>query len=114
MNIDKSKLKEWSSPYRHWHYHPDHVISATPGIAGHEDVHMTDVPTVYQLPGDDTWYMSFIGFNGQGYQSFVAKSDDLVNWTDMQLAMGFGNEGSAGDSPCSLLCQADHILTKEQ
>lgn len=93
MSIDKAKLKEWSSPYRNWNYHPDHVISATPGIAGHEDVHMTDVPTVYQLPGDDAWYMSFIGFNGQGYQSFVAKSDDLVNWTDMQLAMGFGNKG---------------------
>lgn len=54
---------------------------------------MVDVPTVYQLPGDDTWYMSFIGFDGKGYQSFVAESEDLLHWGNMRLAMGYGPEG---------------------
>ena len=30
----------------------------------------------------------------------MARSDDLVNWTDMQLAMGFGNEGEFDHGGC--------------
>ncbi len=37
--------------------------------------------------------MSFIGFNGQGYNSFVVESTDLVHWSNARLAMGFGPEG---------------------
>ena len=92
--LDADLIKTWSVPYRGWHYHPDHVISAKPQIPGYEDVYMTDVPTVYQLPGQPNhWYMSFIGFNGEGYQSFVAESDDLIHWRNPRLAMGFGEEG---------------------
>jgi len=67
------------------------VIPAKPNIKGFENVHKTDVPTIFQLPGAKKWYMIFIGFDGMGYQSFVAESDDLLHWTNMQLAMGFGN-----------------------
>jgi len=70
------------------------VIPAKPAIKGFEAFGSTDVPTVYQLPGDKKWYMTFIAFNGKGYQSFVAESDDLVHWTNMRLAMGFGPEGA--------------------
>lgn len=55
---------------------------------------MTDVPTVYQLPGDDLFYMSFIGFDGIEYRSFVAESSDLLEWTHKKLAMQNGDEGS--------------------
>lgn len=98
--IDSKTLAAWSAPYRGWHYHSDHVIPAKPHINGFEDVHATDVPEVFQLPGDDTWYMSFVGFNGQGYQSFVAESDDLLRWTNMRLAMGFGRPGEFDHGGC--------------
>ena len=91
--IDHKTVKEWSKPYRNWHYHPDLVIQAKPDIKGFEDVKMTDVPTVLQLKENDKWYMTFIGFDGQGYQSFLAESDDLVHWGNMRLAMGYGPEG---------------------
>ena len=91
--IGAATVQQWSAQYRGWHYWPDHVIPAKPGIKAFEDVRMTDVPTVYQLPGDDKWYMTFIGFDGTGYQSFVAESDDLLNWGNIRLAMGFGPEG---------------------
>jgi len=26
LDIDEQTLKEWSEPYRGWHYHPEHVI----------------------------------------------------------------------------------------
>jgi len=92
--IDAATVKRWSAPYRGWHYYPDHVIPARPNIKGFEAVRMTDVPTVYQLPGRKRWFMTFIGFDGQGYQSFVAESADLIHWTCMRLAMGYGPKGS--------------------
>jgi predicted GH43/DUF377 family glycosyl hydrolase len=39
------------------------------------------------------WFMSFIAFNGKGYNSFVAESTNLVHWTNPRLAMGFGPAG---------------------
>ena len=76
--LDSATVETWSAPYRNWHYYPDHVIPAEPRIPGFEAFHNTDVPTVYQLPADDRWYMSFLGFDGRGYNSFVAESDDLI------------------------------------
>ena len=76
--MDTKTVRQWSVPYRGWRYYPDHVIPGKPNIKGYEAVQMTDVPTVFQLPGDKRWYMTFIGFDGKGYQSFVAQSADLV------------------------------------
>ncbi len=97
--IDRTTLDQWSGPYRGWFYQPDHVIPAEPKIPGHGEFHNTDVPCVYQLPDQpDKWFMSFIAFDGRGYNSFVAESTDLVHWTNLRLAMGFGptNEFDAG------------------
>jgi predicted GH43/DUF377 family glycosyl hydrolase len=93
QTIDAATIERWSQKFLGWHYWPDHVIPARPGIPGFPKVHMTDVPTVFQRPGDPKWWMSFIGFDGQGYQSFVAESDDLVHWKRPRLAMGYGPEG---------------------
>ena len=93
QKIDDKTLEEWSEPYRDWHYHPVHVIPPAPDIEGYEKVYMTDVPTVFQLKGDPIWYMTFIGYDGNGYQSFIAESEDLVHWDNKRLAMGYGPEG---------------------
>ncbi len=93
--IDAATLAKWSAPYQNWHYQPDHVISATPNIPGYESFTGTDVPNVYQLPGNtNKWYMSYIAFNGKGYNSFVSESTDLLHWSNAKLAMGFGQPGS--------------------
>ena len=92
--IDTATLTAWAAPYRGWVYYPEHVIAAAPGIPGFETVKATDCPTVFQRPDDAKWYMSFIGFNGEGYQSFVAESEDLVHWSKPRLALGFGPEGA--------------------
>lgn len=88
--IDPATLNLWAAPYRGWHYWPEHVIPARPVIGSITNLLGTDVPTVYQLPGSDKYFMSFIGFDGRGYQSFVAESDDLVHWANYRLAMGYG------------------------
>lgn len=64
--IDQGTLDKWSEGFRNWHYCPGHVIAANPGIEGFNEIQGTDCPTVYQVPGDDKWYMSFIGFDGRG------------------------------------------------
>ena len=100
-DIDRATLDEWSAPYRQWHYWPRHVIAAAPSIPGFETFKNTDVPCVYQLPGlPDKWFMSFIAFDGKGYNSFVAESTDLVTWTRPRLAMGFGPAGGFDAGGC--------------
>jgi hypothetical protein len=94
MTIDAERVKQWSAPYRNWHYYPEHVIPAKPNIQGFENVRSTDVPSVFQVRNGEKWRMTFIGFDGDGYQSFAAESDDLVNWSNLRLAMGYGPEGA--------------------
>ncbi len=100
--IDAATLDAWSAPYRNWYYYPDHVIPAEPKVPGHEQFASTDCPTVYQLPGEDAWRMSFIAFDGKGYNSFTAVSTDLVTWTDFRLAMGFGPPDTFDHGGCVL------------
>jgi predicted GH43/DUF377 family glycosyl hydrolase len=91
---DQETLDAWAAPYRGWHYYPDPIIPADPQIPGYESFQSIDCPCVYQIPGQpDVWYMSVIGFNGAGYNSFVYESTDLVHWENPRLAMGFGPEG---------------------
>ena len=69
--IDSESLRAWSAPFRRWHYWPYHVIPASPPIPGVTNLLGTDVPTIYQIPGDDKWYLSFVGFDGIGYQDLT-------------------------------------------
>ncbi|MCR4412008.1 MAG: hypothetical protein NUV77_06230, partial [Thermoguttaceae bacterium] len=99
--LDRATLDQWSAPYRGWHYWPDPIIPADPKIPGYEAFRNTDVPCVYQLPGQaERWFMSFIAFDGKGYNSFVAESRDLVRWTHPRLAMGFGPPGQFDFGGC--------------
>lgn len=91
--VDAATLAQWSAPFRHWYYWPTHVIPASPVIPGVTNIIGTDIPTVYQIPGDDKWHMSFVAFDGKGYQSYVAGSTDLVHWGNYRLAMGYGPAG---------------------
>ncbi len=89
-SIDSGTVSNWSAPFRNWHYWPDHVIPATPPLPGATNILGTDIPTVFQIPGDDKWYMSFVAFDGKGYQSYIAESTNLIDWGNYRLAMGYG------------------------
>jgi predicted GH43/DUF377 family glycosyl hydrolase len=99
--VDNETMKQWSAPYRNWTYYPDPIIPSDYKIPEAEDFHSYDVPCVYQTPDNpDVWYMSFIGFNSRGYNSFVVESDDLIHWKKPKLAMGFGKEGEFDHGGC--------------
>ncbi len=38
-----------------------------------------DSPTVFQVNGK--WYITYIAFDGNGYDTYIAESDDLLHWT---------------------------------
>lgn len=53
------------------------VLSAS-GEAGAYDSLTVDCPFVFSH--DDRFYMTFVAFDGKGYQTGLASSEDLVNW----------------------------------
>lgn len=88
--IDDKTLEQWAEPFRNWHYYPTFVIPPTPDDGlGFEKV---DCPLVFRH--NDEWRMLYTGFDGRGYQTAMARSDDLIHWKPMGLVMGFGEEGA--------------------
>ena len=48
------------------------------GIPGSFDERSVDCPFVFSANG--RFYMTYVGFDGTGYQTGLAQSDDLVRW----------------------------------
>lgn len=59
---------------------------------GEFDSHGVDCPFVFWH--EDRFWMTFVGFDGMGYQTGIAHSPDLVSWTKQGLLIGRGPEGS--------------------
>lgn len=66
-------------------------------IAPADNNHKIDCPTVFRENG--TWYMTYVcydgsnGTNGRGYETWLAKSDDLLHWETLGRILVFGKEG---------------------
>lgn len=46
-----------------------------------------DCPTIFKK--GKNWFMTYIIFDGRGYETWLAKSKDLLNWTNMGRIMSF-------------------------
>jgi selenocysteine lyase/cysteine desulfurase len=64
--------------------------------------HNSVLRPLYHLKHAGTIDVTYIPFDGKGYNTFVAKSDDLVHWKKMRLAMGFGPKGEFDNGGCVL------------
>lgn len=51
---------------------------------------MVDSPTIFRK--NDTWYMTYIVFDGKGYETWLAQSDNLLNWRTMGKIMSFSQD----------------------
>lgn len=87
MTIDK--IDAWSEPFRGWHYYHDFVLQPNPPD-GMGTVSI-DCPLVWRYKNE--WRMFYTSFNGQGYQTGLATSDDLIQWTPKEVIMSFGKPG---------------------
>lgn len=57
------------------------------------DSHGVDCP--FPFFHNDKYWMTYIGWDGTGYQTGLASSDDLLNWKKERLLLGRGPKGSA-------------------
>lgn len=48
---------------------------------------MVDSPTVFRKANQ--WFMTYIIFDGKGYETWLAKSDNLLQWTSLGKIMSF-------------------------
>ncbi|WP_207535196.1 glycosylase [Desertivirga arenae] len=48
-----------------------------------------DCPTVFRK--GSKWYLTYVIFNGRGYETWLAKSNNLLNWENLGKVMSFGD-----------------------
>jgi predicted GH43/DUF377 family glycosyl hydrolase len=55
-----------------------------------------DCPTVFRK--GKMWYMSYIVFNGKGYETWISKSKDLLNWKTLGRILSFSSDTTEWDA----------------
>ena len=60
------------------------------------DSQMVDCPTVFRQ--NNRWYMSYLVFDGRGYETWLAKSDDLLHWETMGRLLSFSSDTTIWDA----------------
>jgi hypothetical protein len=79
------------APYRTPYKYPDLILRAT-GTKGDFDEKSVDDPIVFCANG--RFHMLYIGFDGTGYQTGLAASDDLLHW-EREALVGPRDPGSS-------------------
>ncbi len=81
------------------------LLLAPTGRVGDFDSHAVDCPFVFPNPNADAgspFLMSYIGFDGSGYRTGLASSDDLVSWRREGMLMDRGAPGSVTEHNVAL------------
>lgn len=65
-------------------------------IAPEDNANKADCPTVFRKNGK--WFMSYIIFNGRGYETWLAESDDLLNWRTQGRILSFSSDSTDWDN----------------
>ncbi len=53
------------------------------------DSKQVDCPSVFRK--DNSWYMTYILYNGRGYETWLAKSKDLLHWNTLGRILSFSD-----------------------
>lgn len=83
-------VSDFLTPYKH----AQPVLTGS-GIAGAFDETAVDSPFVFKH--QDLYYMMYVGFDGTGYQTGLATSDNLLDWLPIGVILRRG-EGNGWDS----------------
>ena len=82
MNIDR-----YVSPFK---YGQPVIIGS--GKDGEFDSQAVDCPFVFRH--NNRFYMTYVGYDGVGYQTALAVSDNLINWEELGVILGKKNDDS--------------------
>lgn len=58
-------------------------------VVPENDSKKVDCPSVFRK--GDTWYMTYVVFDGRGYETWLAKSDDLLKWKTLGRTLSFSD-----------------------
>jgi predicted GH43/DUF377 family glycosyl hydrolase len=58
-------------------------------VAPTDEAKKIDCPSVFRK--GKNWYMTYILFDGRGYETWLAKSSDLLQWKTLGKILGFGD-----------------------
>ncbi len=56
-------------------------------VLPHNPSEMVDSPSIFRYK--KSWYMTYIVFDGKGYETWLAQSSDLLNWETLGRVMSF-------------------------
>jgi len=65
-------------------------------VVPENDSQKIDCPTVFRK--GDLWYMSYIAFNGRGYETWLAKSKDLLHWQTLGCLLSQSKDTTLWDA----------------
>jgi predicted GH43/DUF377 family glycosyl hydrolase len=65
-------------------------------VAPKNDSFKVDCPTVFRK--NKIWYMTYIQFNGRGYETWLAKSTDLLNWKTLGRILSLSDDTAHWDA----------------
>lgn len=71
-----------------------------------EDGDMVDSPSVFRH--GDRWYMVYIIFDGRGYETALAESDDLLHWTKRGKLLPFRDGAWDANQAAGYVALQDH------
>jgi len=80
----------------------DQLVVAPSYRMGEFDSHAVDCPFPFRHEG--RYWMTYVGWDGTGYRTGLARSDDLLHWTKEGLVLGRGPKGSVTEYNAALTC----------
>jgi hypothetical protein len=78
------------------------LLLAPTGSPGDFDSHTVDCPNLFFH--NDRYYLTYVGYDGLGYQTGLASSEDLLNWQREGVIFGRGPAGSPTACNAALNC----------
>lgn len=90
ISIQDERIQNYLTPYKY--KDPVLVGSGKPGAFDEKSV---DIPFVFRHNGQ--FYMLYTGYDGIGYQSALATSDDLLHWTHKGIILAREPESDRWD-----------------
>lgn len=65
-------------------------------LAPEDDSKKIDCPSVFRKDGN--WYMTYLEFDGRGYETWLAESKDLLNWETKGRILSFPEDSTRWDA----------------
>ncbi len=100
------RIQKYLTPYRY----PEPILHGS-GVEGAFDEKAVDIPFVFWHNGK--FHMLYTGFDGTGYQSALAVSDDLIHWTHkgviLKRDMDSGRWDRVGGSATWMIKESDRL-----